>query len=282
MSSETPQETQRKQEQQKIDNSQLIEAMIDVGTAGTALNWSRVYRLLMESTLIIPVAEAPQMRKPEGGESAEVDIALVRLADEQGRALTLAFTDEEALRNWNTAVRALSIKGRQFFQMLRGSEIAAILINLYDPANKPIRPGGRLTRFEFDALGQGLIPSRPDASGTVQMTATEEKQIIVNSPSRTLTEDLLQPLRMTARIMPGLNELYFFELQFEGEEPHDAIGVDLSPHMPPESWKPITQNLGRSIHGKLEGKNFLEFVRVEGPLGDAIRQKGKKLLNEDS
>jgi hypothetical protein len=282
MSSKTPKEAESRQEAPKIDNSQLVQAMIDVGNAGTALNWSRVYRLLMESSLVIPVAEVPQMRKPEGGETTEVDISLVRLADEQGRALTLAFTDEEALRNWNTEVRALSLKGRQFFQMLRGSEIAAILINLYDPANKPIRPGGRLTRFEFDALGQGLIPSRPDASGTIHMTATEEKQIIVTPPSRMLTEEILQPLRMTARIMPGLNELYFFELQFEGEEPHDAIGVELSPHVPMESWKPITQNLGRSIHGKLEGKKFLEFVKVEGPLGDAIKKKGKKLLNEES
>ena len=282
MSSKTRKEPESSQEAPKIDNAQLIQAMIDVGNSGTALNWSRVYQLLMESTLVIPVAELPQMRKPEGGETTEVDISLVRLNDDQGRALTLAFTDEEALRNWNTEVRALSLKGRQFFQMLKGSEIAAILINLYDPANKPIRPGGRLTRFEFDALGQGLIPGRPDESGTIQMTATEEKQIMVNSPSTTLAEDILQPLRMTARYLPGIDELYLFELQFEGEAPHDAIGVDLRPHIPPESWKPITQNLGRSIHGKLEGKNFLEFVRVEGPLGDAIRQKGKKLLSEES
>ena len=73
----------------------------------------------------------------------------------------MAFTDEEALRNWNKTIPWIALQGTAFFQAVDSTEAEEIVINPYEPENpnsKMIRPGGRVTRWEFEALAEGRIP----------------------------------------------------------------------------------------------------------------------------
>jgi len=264
---------------EKKENAELIQAMTVAGETGTAESWKRAYRLLMDSRLCIPVMGVPELAAsgPAGAGKA-FNIAVVRLKDSQGKAVTLAFTDEEALRHWRPEIRAVRIPGREFFGMIKQTDVSGVLLNFHDPGQSPLRPGGRLTRFEIEALAQGIVPGRPDETGRVEMTVSGDATIQVNVVSEPPPQPVLDALCAAAPAIPEIKQLYLVELTFEGEEPHNVIGIELLQPVLRERWQAITKSLAESIHNLLEGRSFLEFVRVEGALGGAIQRKGKELL----
>lgn len=264
----------------KNENAELIQAMAVAGETGSAESWKRAYRLLMESRLCIPVLGVPELAKSgPDGEGKAFNISVVRLKDSQGHPVTLAFTDEEALRHWRPELRAVRIPGREFFRMIKQTDVSGVLINFHDPEQTTLRPGGRLTRFEIEALAQGIVPGRPDASGRVEMTVSADSTIEVNGVSQPPAQQVLDALCSTARTILDIKELYLVELTFEGEEPHNVIGVEFFEPVFHDRWQAITKSLAESVNKLLEARSFLEFVRVEGALGGAIQRKGRTLLS---
>lgn len=262
----------------KKENAELIQALNVAGETGVAESWKRVYRLLMDSPLCIPVLAVPELAK-SGGTGKAFNITVVRLKDNQGRPVTLAFTDEEALHHWRPNLPGVRIPGRDFFRMVKQTDVSGVLINFHDPEQTALRPGGRLTRFEIESLAQGIVPARPDESGRVEMTVSADSTIEVNVAHEPPSQQVLDALSATARAMPDIKELYIVELTFEGEEPHNVIGVELHGPITNERWQAITKVLAESVNKLMESGSFLEFVRVEGALGEAIQRKGKPLLN---
>ena len=263
---------------QKNENAALIQAMSVASETGTAESWKRAYGLLMESRLCIPVIGVPELASPGSGGGKALNISVIRMKDNQGKAVTLAFTDEEALRHWRADVRAVRIPGREFFQMVKQTDVSGILINFHDPAQTPLRAGGRLTRFEIEALARGMIPGRPDELGRIELTVSGDSTIQVNFPSDHPSKQILEALRAVAQTMLEVKELYLVELTFEGEEAHNAIGIELFQPVLPDRWQAITKAMAERVHNLLEGRSYLEFVRVEGALGGAIQRKGTPLL----
>lgn len=260
------------------ENAELVEAMTIVGEAGTAESWKRVYRLLIDSQLCIPVFGVPELAKAGPGGGKAFNLSVVRLKDSQGKAVTLAFTDEEALRHWRSDIRAVRIPGREFFGMIKQTDVSGVLLNFHDPGQSALRPGGRLTRFEIEALAQGVVPGRPDETGRVEMTVSGDATIQVSVVSAPPSQKVLDALCAAARAISEIKQLYLVELTFEGEQPHNVIGIELLQPVARDRWKEITKSLAGSIHRLLHGRSFLEFVRVEGALGGAIQRKGKELL----
>lgn len=262
------------------ENAELIQAMSVAGEKGSPESWKRAYRLLMDSRLCIPVTGVPELAAsgPEASGKA-LNISVVRLKDNQGKAVTLAFTDEEALRHWRADLRAVRIPGREFFQMVKQTDVSGILINFHDPNQTPLRAGGRLTRFEIEALARGMIPGRPDELGRIEMSVSGDSTIQVSDSINRPPEAVLEALRSVARGMLEIKELYLVELTFEGEEPHNAIGIELFQPVLPDRWQAITRAMAEKIRDLLEGRSYLEFVRVEGALGGAIQRQGRTLLN---
>ena len=104
--------------------------------------------------------------------------------DSAGQLVAVAFTDEEALRNWNKSIPWIALQGTAFFQAVLGTQAEEIVINPFepeDPASKMIRPGGRVTRWEFEALAQGLIPQdQPDDDADTQ--PAQPQSVLVTMP----------------------------------------------------------------------------------------------------
>src|SRR5512146_2404727 len=196
-------------EQKKQENAELIQAMTVAGETGSAESWKRAYRLMMDARLCIPVVGVPELAKsgPEGAGKA-FNIAVVRLKDNQGNAVTLAFTDEEALRHWNPEIRGIRIPGREFFGMIKQTDVSGVLLNFHEPGKPPLRPGGRLTRFEIEALAHGAIPSRPDETGRVEMTVSGDVAIRVNVPNEGTSAQVLDALRAASSVMLEIKQLY--------------------------------------------------------------------------
>jgi hypothetical protein len=262
----------------KTENAPLIQAINAVRENGSAENWSRFYRLLMDSSLCIPVLDVPELAKSESGGKA-FNLSVIRLKDNQGHAVTPVFTDEGTMRHWRPALRAVRIPGRDFFRMLRQTDVQGVLLNLHDPQQTPLRPGGRITRFEIENLAQGMVPQKPDQTGRVDMAIDPNAEIRVAASEQPPSAEILDALRAIAMGMVDVKEMYLVELAFEREQPHNAIGIDLFDRVSNERWEVITKQLAESVNQLLPPNTYLEFVAVEGALGGAIQRQGKPLLH---
>jgi SseB protein N-terminal domain/SseB protein C-terminal domain len=269
-------------EEWKVDNTALLRAIQSVASADSPQNRDKLYRLLLDCVLFVPVREIPEALR-QGGNCAgrPCDISLQQLRDKQQKPVTPAFTDEEALRNWDPNTPFLGIRAREYFRMVKGTEISAILINPFDPIRKMLRPGGRIARFEFEALAEGIVPGRLDSSGALHMTFAEGKTPHIGSPAKPLPGNILDALVTTGRRAAAIKELYLFEMGSESGDAHAAIGIDLSRPLEAAELRQVLRNLADIVHPLLAGRNYLDFMVLSDSLGEEIRKVGKKLLYRD-
>lgn len=262
-----------------VDNASLLRAIQGVAAADNLQNWTKLYRLLLDCVLFIPVREIPEGLDPRAGVAQHpLDISLLQLSDNQQKTVTPAFTDEDALRNWDPNTPFVGIKSREYFRMVKGTEINAIVINPFDPIRKMLRPGGRITRFEFEALAEGMVPGRPGASGAVHLTLAEGKPVLIGAPANPPSQQILRAVTAAGRSIPEIRELYLVQLSASEGNSHTVVGIDWD-HRPEEPRvKKIMETLAQAVHPLLTGRNYLDFMVLTDSLGDAIKKCGKKLL----
>ncbi|HEY6305522.1 MAG TPA: enhanced serine sensitivity protein SseB C-terminal domain-containing protein [Candidatus Angelobacter sp.] len=263
----------------KSDNAALLRAIQSVAAADNPQNSMKLYRSLLDCVLFIPVREIP------GGLGAgrhnldhPLDITLLELTDKLQQPVTPAFTDEDALRNWDPNTPFVGIKSRQYFRMVKGTEISAIVINPFDPIRKMLRPGGRITRFEFEALAEGMVPGRPDADGAIHMTFAEGKPVLIGQPVNPPSSQILEAVTAAGRSTPEIQQLYLFQMSPEGGEPRTVIGIDWKQQPEEPRVKSILAIMAQAVHPLLSGRNTLDIMVLRNSLGDAIKQRGRKLL----
>ena len=117
--------------------------------------------------------------------------------DSDGELVAVAFTDEEALHNWNKSIPWIALQGTAFFQAVASTEAIEIVINPYEPENpdsKMIRPGGRVTRWEFEELAEGRIPQEDSNE-----QEAEPQSVLVTMPKQMPT-----PMKCSMRLAKWL------------------------------------------------------------------------------
>jgi SseB protein N-terminal domain/SseB protein C-terminal domain len=269
----------RSSEEGKADNAALLRAIQNVASADSPQNRDKLYRLLLDCVLFIPVREIPEVLRHGSDNAAHpCDIALQQLRDKQQKTVTPAFTDEGALRNWDPNTPFLGIRAREYFRMVKSTEISAILINPFDPIRKMLRPGGRIARFEFDALAEGLVPGRLDSSGGLQMTIAEGKTAHVGPPAKPLPGNILEAVVTAGRKAAEIKELYLFDMASESGETHAVIGIDLYAPLEDAGLRQVLKGLAAAVHPLLVDRNYLDFMLLSDSLGEEIKKIATKLL----
>jgi hypothetical protein len=264
-------------------NAALLRAIENVASSDNPQNRTNLYRALLDSVLLVPVPEIPG-GLAEGTHTLPhpVQIALLQLTDSQQRQVTPAFTDEEALRNWDPNTPFVGLKADLYFRLVKGMEISAILINPFDPVRKMLRPGGRIMRFEFEALADGILPGRPDASGATFMTFVKGQSVLIGEPATPPSPQILEALSAAGRSAPEIRQLYLFQMSTEEGDSRAVIGIDWRREPEDSRARTILDALAQAVHPFLAGRNFLDFMVVKDSLGEAIRQRGKKLMDPES
>jgi hypothetical protein len=266
-------------EERKADNTALLRAIQSVASADSPQNRDRLYRLLLDCTLLIPVREIPDsLRRGSRSPGSLGDISLQHLRDRQHMPVTPAFTDEAALRNWDPNTPFLGIRAREYFRMVKATEIGAILVNPFDPIRKMLRPGGRIARFEFEALAEGIVPGPLDSSGALHMTLSEGRTARVGPPAKSLPGNLVDAMVAAARRTTEIRQLYLFDMALDSGDAHAVIGVDLAGPLEPSGLQPVLKRLADAVHPLLAGRSYLDFMVLSDSLGEEIRKIGTRLL----
>lgn len=263
----------------KEDNAPLLRAIQNVASTDSPQNRDKLYRLLLDCVLFVPVREIPEtLRQAANHAGLPCDIALQQLRDKEQRAVTPAFTDAPALRNWDPNTPFLGIRAREYFRMVKSTEISAILINPFDPIRKMLRPGGRIARFEFEALAEGLVPGRLDPSGGLHMTFAEGKTAHIQTPAKPLPGNILEALVASGRKTTEIKELYLFEMGADASDARSVIGIDLARQIDDAGLRQVLRTLAEAVHPLLAGRNFLDFMVLRHPLDEEVKKIGTRLL----
>src|SRR5205823_5636991 len=157
-----------------------------------------LYESMLKTWFLVPtreaVPDAPGFHDIKEGIAASFSLE----HDPAGLLVAVAFTDEEALRNWNKTIPWVALQGTAFFQAVAGTEVEEIVINPYeldDPASKMIRPGGRVRRWEFEELAQGNIPQIQAYDDAETQTA---QNVLVTMPTQMPAPEIFDALGATA------------------------------------------------------------------------------------
>jgi hypothetical protein len=224
--------------------------------------------------LLVPVPEVPSgLGSALQTLGSNIQIQLTIVLDRQEKPVMTAFTDVEALRNWDPNTPYLGIKAQELFRLVMQSDAQEIAINPYDPIRKMIRPGGRVTRAEMDLLANGVVPSRIGPKHAQFQLKANEKVFIEKpaTPPSTAVEELL---RSKARDLTEIAGLYVFQMATHSGSSHTVIGIQLRALVSSKREQEISATLGKAVMSELGPGQSLDFMLLRGSLGDQVRALG--------
>jgi len=195
--------------------------------------------------------------------------------DSSGQWVAVAFTDEEALRNWNKTILWIGMQGISFFQAVNSTEAQEIVINPFEPADpnsKMIRPGGRVTRWEFEALAQGRHPADAEQEA-------EAQSVLVSMPKHMPSAEIFTALADAARAFPQVIAMYFAQLIYPAGHPHKAVAVEFVSDVTDEQIEPAMVALEKEVHTLFPRKETTDLFLVSSATGQSIANTGKKFYS---
>jgi SseB protein N-terminal domain/SseB protein C-terminal domain len=230
---------------EKVENPRLLKAMHEIALNDTPAKRKQLYAELLKATLILPTPEVigkPGLQTSDG----QTTIQIIGIKDANNVDVTPAFTDDEALRNWDPNTPSIALKARAFFEMLVPLPFQEVVINPFDPRRKMLRPGGRVTRREFESLAKGVPPEAIPAMRTVRQPAGT--RLLFGKPKRVFADDVMERVKQTLAKVDGVESAFLLAVAYGDEQPHGAIAVRLA--------KPIAEE-----HLRFLAKLVLEIVR---------------------
>lgn len=237
-----------------------------------------LYESMLKTWFLVPTRDE-SADKPGFHDLQENTAASFSLEhDSAGQLVAVAFTDEEALRNWNKSIPWIALQGTGFFQAVLSTEAAEIVINPFepeDPASKMIRPGGTVTRWEFEALAEGRHPS--DESTEEQDAAA--KSVLVTMPKHMPSAEIFKALATAAKTFPEVIGIYFAQLIYPTGHPHRALAVEFAPASADEQIESAMDALEREAKRLFPRRETTDLFLASSDTGQSIASSGEKFYS---
>ena len=262
------------QDQPDFANSPLPAAMLAVAHDDSPQKRRALYQSMLQTWFVAPTKET--VPDQPGFSTVPVNVAdsLSLEHDSSGQSVAVAFTDEEALRNWNKSIPWIALQGTAFFQAVASTEAEEIVINPYDvndPASKMIRPGGRVTRWEFEELAEGRIPQTEDDAET--QTA---QSVLVTMPKQMPTSEMFNAISQVAVGFPEIVAMYFGQVIYPDGEPHWTIAVEFAAVPPDKELHRRMTALVKAARRVFPKRVNADLLLASTALGESVKTLGKK------
>ncbi|HET9167242.1 MAG TPA: enhanced serine sensitivity protein SseB C-terminal domain-containing protein [Candidatus Angelobacter sp.] len=256
-------------------NSPLPAAMLAVAHEDSPQNRQMLYQRMFQTWFVVPTKEAVPDQPGFSVVPANVADSLSLEHDSSGQPVAVAFTDEEALRNWQKTIPWIALQGTAFFQAVASTEAEEIVINPYEPENpesKMIRPGGIVKRWEFEELAEGRIPE-----GHSGKQVMEPQSVLVTMPQQMHAPEMFDAISAVARKFPEIASMYFGQVIYPDGEPHWAIAVEFA-------GAPSDKHLNRMMTALVKAAQRIfpksvsaDLLLASTSLGQSIKASGKKI-----
>jgi len=240
------------------DNQELL-TLLRHGQRVPNSDRAPLFRVLMASTLIVPLTEPARAWAP----GASKESAIIVLEREGIRALP-GFTDLDTLTRFQPGgVPWIPMPAVELCRVAVQRQCDRVVV---DPAGSV---GYEMTRLEFQSLAEGLLPT-----GHRRAVVTTETSVQIGMPADRPPVSVLSALR-AAVSLPEVQEVFWFWMAVAGIQPH--LGLAVAP--------PSDQNcdrVGRAVEPiwqKHRPSNpVITVIGLDaGDLSQTVRQRGKLL-----
>lgn len=258
-------------------SSPLPAAMLAVAHDDSPQSRQILYQSMLASWFVVPTREEPHDKPGFSAVPANVADSFSLEHNSEGQLVAVAFTDEEALRNWNTNIPWIALQGTAFFQAVAGTEAEKIVINPYEPENpesKMIRPGGIVTRWEFEELAEGKIPEKGSAEKVV-----EAQSVLVTMPKQMPAPEVFDAMGAAAGKFADVVALYFAQVSYPDGEPHWTIAVEFATGTSARQVKHAMAALVKAARHIVPKSISADLVLASSALGQSITATGKKFYS---
>ena len=261
------------------DNSRLVQAMREVSSNDNPPNRKNLYDALLGSMLLVPVPEIPAGLSP-GLHTVQdgVQIRLTSVLDRNGIKIAAAFTDLDALKNWDPNTPFIGLKAQDLFKFVMGTDIQELAINPFDPSRKMIRPGGRVKRSEMQLLSTGIAPSPPGPK-VEQFQFKGNEKVLIGRPAYPPSARVEELLKDQAASFSSIAELYVFQMARQQGPSHTVIGIDLSQDVSRSQQEEIVWAMGAAVRPGLEPDQSLDFMFLRGAFRDQVKALGAQIFH---
>jgi len=252
--------------------SPLPAAMLAVAHDDTPQNRRVLYESMFKPWFLVPTRE--ELREKSGFHDVQKNTAASFSLehDSNGVMVAVAFTDEEALRSWNKSIPWIALQGTAFFQAVAGTDAEEIVINPYEPENPEshmIRPGGRVKRWEFESLAQGVVPEPPSGGQAAQ-------SVLVAMPKHMPSREMFSALALAAKAFPEVIGMYFAQVHYVDGDPRWAVAVEFASGASSQRIEPAMAALVKEARRVFPRRESADFLLASTPLGQSVATTGKK------
>jgi hypothetical protein len=274
---ETKETVDDAREQPDFANSTLPAAMLAVAHEDSPQNRQTLYQSMLNTWFVVPTRETVPDKPGFSTVPANLADSFSLEHDSSSQPVAVAFTDEEALRNWNKTIPWIALQGTAFFQAVAGTEAEEIVINPYeldDPASKMIRPGGRVTRWEFEELAEGRIPNE-----NPNEQAVESQSVLVTMPKQMPSPEMFDAISEVASTFPEIAGMYFGQVTYPDGEPHWTIVVEFAADVSGKQVKHMMTALVKAARHVFPRSVTSDLLLASTALGQSVKTLGKKFYS---
>lgn len=261
----------------RFEDSPLPAAMLAVAHGDSPETRRVLYESMLKTWFLVPTREAapdaPGFHDIKGDMAAMFSLE----HDSAGLVVAVAFTDEEALRNWHKTIPWIALQGTAFFQAVASTEAEEIVINPYEldnPASRMIRPGGRVKRWELEELARGKLPLK-QAGGDAE-TPAPSQSVLVTMPTNMPAPEVFAALDAAARKLSEVVALYFAQVIYPDGEPHWTVAVEFASASSPKHLERAMSALTKAAQRVVPASVTTDFLPASTALGQSVATTGKK------
>ncbi|MGB9119829.1 MAG: enhanced serine sensitivity protein SseB C-terminal domain-containing protein [Candidatus Angelobacter sp.] len=255
-------------------NGPLPAAMLAVAKQDSPQNRRTLYQSMLNTWFVVPTWETVPDKPGFSTVPANLADSLSLEHDSSGQSVAVAFTDEKALRNWNMSIAWIALQGTAFFQAVASTKAEEIVINPYEPGNpssKMIRPGGRVTRWEFEELAEGRIPEKNSNEQGAQ-----SQSALVTMPKQLPTPAMFSAISDVAGTFPEIAAMYFGQVIYPDGEPHWTIAVEFGTAISAKQVKHMMAALVEAARRAFPKSITTDLLPASTALGQSIKTTGRK------
>jgi SseB protein N-terminal domain/SseB protein C-terminal domain len=264
-------------------NPALELAMHDVAKNDNPQTRASLYKAILSSTLIVPgrISGGAEVRKGQWTADENSRLSLATIEHPPGHVVLPAFTAVEALTSWaGLEVQWIALGAQALFQSIAQGTIAEVRVNPFRPGQTVARPGGVITRQEFLALAQGLLPESNISDNVAQMKVGAGQKILIGSPAVEPPAELLAKLTACFRQIPELRGAYLFQMTNQNVT-STVIGLHFSTDPSAQQMQQIMARVGNIVRDRIQPGLSLDFMPLKsGSFLESVKNCAKALLDK--
>ncbi len=264
------------------ENPRLERAMHELARNDNVETRATLYKAILASTFILEgTATGGEVRGGKTIADGNTRVAFRTVEHPPGNMVLPVFTNVEALSAWaGPGGQWIGMGAQPVFQSIAAGNIAEVRVNPFRPGQAISRPGGVITRHEFLALAQGLLPEAQISDNTTQMKVTAGQRLLIGTPANVPPAGFLKKLTDYFQPMAEVRGAYLFPMA-QGNMTSGVIGLPFASRPDEQRMQEIMRGVGDVIPGELPTGETMDFVPLEnGPLLEGVQKNGVMLFRK--